>query len=99
MRGGPPRLADEDSGQTGAQPSWLTHPQPAHDPSLLPRIRGLSTARRLVVLDDDPTGMQTLYDLPVVLQWQGSEIRDALAQPWPAVYILTNSRSMNAQDA
>ncbi|UBV44604.1 hypothetical protein LAJ19_17685 (plasmid) [Deinococcus taeanensis] len=87
-------------GVAGRQPpGWLTGPFPAADPTLLPRIRDLSGTRRLVVLDDDPTGMQTLYDLPVVLQWQGSEIRDALGQPWPAVYILTNSRSMNAADA
>ena len=66
---------------------------------MLRQIREVAATRRLVVLDDDPTGMQTMYGIPVLLQWQGHEIRDALAGNWPAVYILTNSRSMDPAEA
>ena len=39
---------------------------------LLPRIReGVAKSRRkVVVLDDDPTGTQTVYDVPVLTTWQ-----------------------------
>lgn len=90
--------------ETGAEmpeallPGWLTG-LPASDPALLARVRQLAGGRRLVVLDDDPTGMQTLYGLPVLLRWDGDEVREALSANWPAVYILTNSRSMDAAGA
>jgi len=82
---------------SGTLPSWLA-PQ-ATDPALLGQLRNGNGRCRLVVLDDDPTGMQTLYGIPVVLQWQQGEIHAALQQDWPAVYILTNSRSMDAATA
>jgi len=69
------------------------------DPEGLRRIRQAAATRRLVVLDDDPTGMQTMHGIPVLLQWQGDEIRKALTENWPAVYILTNSRSMDPTEA
>ncbi|WP_456830203.1 four-carbon acid sugar kinase family protein [Deinococcus sp. UYEF24] len=74
---------------------WLAEIDTRSDPDVLRQIRQVAATRRLVVLDDDPTGMQTMYGIPVLLQWQGTEIRDALAGNWPAVYILTNSRSMD----
>ncbi|WP_407538689.1 four-carbon acid sugar kinase family protein [Deinococcus radiomollis] len=79
-------------------PDWLTD-LPESEAALLAQVRSRASGRRLVVLDDDPTGMQTLYGIPVLLQWDGDEIRDALAGNWPAVYILTNSRSMDAAGA
>lgn len=81
-------------------PAWVTAElNTASDPDLLQQIRQVGSHRRLVVLDDDPTGMQTLYGIPVLLQWQGNEIREALSHPWPAIYILTNSRSMDGAGA
>ena len=85
----------EGTGDTG----WTSELDTRSDPGVLRQIRQAAAARRLVVLDDDPTGMQTLYGIPVLLQWRGHEIRDALAGNWPAVYILTNSRSMDPAEA
>lgn len=87
------------AGEAPLWPGWLSEGVEASDPALLAQVRELGAGRRMVVLDDDPTGMQTMYGLPVVLQWQGSELRDALAGNWPAVYVLTNSRSMDAAQA
>ncbi|HUC24218.1 MAG TPA: four-carbon acid sugar kinase family protein [Streptosporangiaceae bacterium] len=50
--------------------------------------------RRLVVLDDDPTGTQTVAGLPVLTSWTRDNLRWALRQPSPAFFILTNSRSL-----
>jgi len=57
------------------------------------------SARRIVVLDDDPTGTQTVAGVPVLTSWSVEDIRWALRQDAPAFYILTNTRSLDAGDA
>ncbi len=47
-----------------------------------------------MVLDDDPTGTQTVYDVPVLTVWDVETLRAEFAQPGPCFYILTNSRSL-----
>jgi uncharacterized protein YgbK (DUF1537 family) len=49
--------------------------------------------RKVVVLDDDPTGTQTIHDLPVLTEWSLPTLRAELENDLPAFYILTNSRS------
>ena len=56
-------------------------------------------ARVLIVLDDDPTGTQSVADLPVLTDWSVESFAWALAQQRPAVYVMTNSRSLDANDA
>jgi uncharacterized protein YgbK (DUF1537 family) len=53
----------------------------------------------IVVLDDDPTGTQSVADLPVLTQWSEADFVWALAEGAPAVYVLTNSRSLLPEDA
>ena len=54
---------------------------------------------RVVVLDDDPTGTQTVSDLPVVLTPDVATL-SALAQSWDGpVWVLTNTRAMPWTDA
>ncbi|MCR8669730.1 four-carbon acid sugar kinase family protein [Agrococcus sp. HG114] len=53
----------------------------------------------LVVLDDDPTGTQSVADLPVLTAWGPADLDWALAQGAAAVYVLTNSRSLSERDA
>ena len=55
--------------------------------------------RVLVVLDDDPTGTQSVADLPVVLDWAPDSLRWSLSQGALAVYVMTNSRSLPAPEA
>jgi uncharacterized protein YgbK (DUF1537 family) len=58
-----------------------------------------SSDRVLVVLDDDPTGTQSVADLPVLMNWSPSSLEWALRQGKPAVYVMTNSRSLAPEDA
>jgi uncharacterized protein YgbK (DUF1537 family) len=65
---------------------------------LLPAIR---VARRtagetLVVVDDDPTGTQTVHGVPVLTEWSSVSLQTELAQSGGAhtFYLLTNSRSL-----
>ena len=53
--------------------------------------------RTVVVLDDDPTGTQTVRDLPVVTNWETETLRRELAQRPRMLFILTNSRSLSSE--
>ncbi|MFJ5698663.1 four-carbon acid sugar kinase family protein [Arthrobacter sp. NPDC093139] len=62
------------------------------------------TPRVLVVLDDDPTGTQSVADLPVLTHWDVEDFSWAFAhireqQTKPAVYVLTNTRSLDPAEA
>ncbi|WP_320775989.1 four-carbon acid sugar kinase family protein [Streptomyces sp. CRN 30] len=59
----------------------------------------LRTAPRLAVLDDDPTGTQTVKDVPVLTTWTVDDLRWALRQDSPAFFVLTNTRSLAPEDA
>ncbi|MFT3970580.1 MAG: four-carbon acid sugar kinase family protein [Micropruina sp.] len=50
--------------------------------------------RVLVAFDDDPTGTQSVRDLPVLTSWSDADLDWALAQHSPAIYVVTNTRSL-----
>ncbi len=58
-----------------------------------------ASGRTLVVLDDDPTGTQSVADLPVLTRWSVPDFEWAFAQRAPAVYVLTNTRSLDPGEA
>ena len=69
---------------------------------LLPGIqRRVANGRiKIVVLDDDPTGTQTVFDLPVLTEWSVAALKaEFVKKQYPAFYILTNSRSMPEAEA
>ncbi len=74
---------------------------PPRTGSLLPVIRATVAAsgRKLVVLDDDPTGTQTVYDVPVLTRWDVDFLRREMTEGCPCFYVLTNSRSLTAEAA
>jgi uncharacterized protein YgbK (DUF1537 family) len=49
---------------------------------------------RIVVVDDDPTGSQTISDLPVITAWDQDLIEEVMGEDYPGFFILTNSRSI-----
>jgi uncharacterized protein YgbK (DUF1537 family) len=79
----------------------LTDLPPAWSEDLLPAIREeiARSGRRLVVLDDDPTGTQTTHGVLVVTEWSEDELAGALRESHPAIFVLTNSRSLPEQRA
>jgi uncharacterized protein YgbK (DUF1537 family) len=75
---------------------------PAWPDDLLPAIREQvhHSQRRVVVLDDDPTGTQTVHGLPVLTEWSVDSLKTALQEDDPpCFYILTNSRSLPLAEA
>src|SRR5215211_7733789 len=69
-------------------PEWPDDP--------LPVIRAAVRAadEMLVVLDDDPTGTQSVHGIRVLTEWSVDALRAELESDLPAVYLLTNSRSL-----
>ncbi len=68
---------------------------------LMPAIRKelAGSTYKIVVLDDDPTGTQTVRDLPVLTHWSLEALETELQGDFPAFFILTNSRSLPQEDA
>ena len=68
---------------------------------LLPIIREEVSAskRKVVVLDDDPTGTQTVHNTPVLTEWSVEALQAELQSDFPVFYILTNSRSLTLHAA
>lgn len=48
---------------------------------------------KILVLDDDPTGIQTVHQVPVYTDWEEDTIRQGFLQESKVFYILTDSRS------
>lgn len=55
--------------------------------------------RKVFVLDDDPTGTQTVHGIPVLTHWSAAALAAELQNDLPACYILTNSRSLHLEAA
>lgn len=68
---------------------------------LIPQIQASlrETKQKVFVLDDDPTGTQTVHDTIVLTEWPVSSVIRELESADPVCYILTNSRSVNAARA
>jgi uncharacterized protein YgbK (DUF1537 family) len=66
-------------------------------PAIQRRVRAMRT--KVVVLDDDPTGTQTVHDVDVLTGWSVPELVRALDDDAPVVYLLTNSRSLTTPAA
>src|SRR2546423_13464992 len=60
---------------------------------------GRSKAVITVVLDDDPTGTQSMSDISVILDWNRSEAWQAVEPGDRAVHLLTNTRAYAAAEA
>jgi uncharacterized protein YgbK (DUF1537 family) len=67
---------------------------------LLPAIREAFARANstLIVMDDDPTGCQTVHDIPILTAWPVGALSAELERS-PVFFILTNSRSLPAQEA
>ncbi|MGD8592256.1 MAG: four-carbon acid sugar kinase family protein [Gammaproteobacteria bacterium] len=54
---------------------------------------------KIIVLDDDPTGSQTVHSCLLLTRWDAATLREALLDEAPLFFVLTNTRSMHAQPA
>lgn len=54
--------------------------------------------KKIVVLDDDPTGVQTVHDVHVYTDWSPESMLDAFEDKQNLFYILTNSRGLTQEE-
>ena len=52
---------------------------------------------KFIVLDDDPTGVQTVHDISVYTDWSEESVRRGFDETNKLFYILTNSRGFTAE--
>lgn len=54
---------------------------------------------KIIVLDDDPTGSQTVHSCLLLTKWDVETLRIGLADESPIMFVLTNTRSLTPEDA
>ncbi|HJN51224.1 MAG: four-carbon acid sugar kinase family protein [Pseudomonadales bacterium] len=54
---------------------------------------------KIVVLDDDPMGTQSIHDVDVYMSWQEAALQEALEAESPLFFLSTNSRSLPESEA
>jgi len=59
----------------------------------------MSTQPKIIVLDDDPTGSQTVHSCLLLMQWDVETLRFGLTDDSPIVFILTNTRALTPEEA
>src|SRR6478609_1806443 len=87
---------DTNTRRPSAEEILAAAPPVRHEPAARERIRAAHAAagRRIGVLDDDPTGSQTVHDVAVVTVFESDEYAAGLAAPGSTCFILTNTRSL-----
>jgi uncharacterized protein YgbK (DUF1537 family) len=54
---------------------------------------------KIVVLDDDPTGSQTVHSCLLLTRWDSATLKQGLLDQAPLFFVLTNTRGMSAEQA
>jgi len=54
---------------------------------------------KIIILDDDPTGSQTVHSCLLLTRWDVATLRVAIVDPSPLFFVLTNTRGMAAKPA
>lgn len=57
------------------------------------------TKPKIIVLDDDPTGSQTVHSCLLLTRWDEATLRTGLADESPIFFILTNTRALPPEQA
>ena len=59
----------------------------------------MTTKPKIIVLDDDPTGSQTVHSCLLLTRWDVETLRLGLADESPIFFVLTNTRAMTPDRA
>jgi uncharacterized protein YgbK (DUF1537 family) len=70
-------------------------PEPDVESLILEIRRSLEDpAKRILVLDDDPTGVQTMQNIEILTAWEPDLVNRTLLEQSRLLYVLTNSRAL-----
>ena len=59
----------------------------------------MTSKPKIIVLDDDPTGSQTVHSCLLLMKWDVSTLRLGLADESPIFFVLTNTRALTPEKA
>lgn len=59
----------------------------------------MTTKPKIIVLDDDPTGSQTVHSCLLLMRWDVNTLRLGLQDDSPIFFVLTNTRSLTPEKA
>ncbi|MEC4985987.1 MAG: four-carbon acid sugar kinase family protein [Oscillatoria sp. PMC 1068.18] len=59
----------------------------------------MTNQTKIIVLDDDPTGSQTVHSCLLLMRWDVETLRLGLADDSPIFFILTNTRALTPEQA
>jgi uncharacterized protein YgbK (DUF1537 family) len=59
----------------------------------------MTSTPKIIVLDDDPTGSQTVHSCLLLMQWDVETLRLGLADDAPIFFVLTNTRALTPEKA
>lgn len=62
-------------------------------------MKTMNDRTKMVVLDDDPTGIQTVHGCLLLTDWSIPSLQRAFSHEQPFFYILTNTRALTREDA
>jgi uncharacterized protein YgbK (DUF1537 family) len=54
---------------------------------------------KIIAIDDDPTGSQTVHGCLLLTRWDPETLREALEDPSPLFFVLSNTRGLGAGEA
>lgn len=74
-------------------------PEWAEDVSVDLHKRIQNHHRKLVVLDDDPTGAQAMHSAPVLTHWNHDVLRSALLNDSTLFFVVSNTRGLPQEEA
>ena len=83
----PPHLNIEDALRS-LPPQWGDDPLPYIDAALK------ESGRKIVILDDDVMGTQSVYNIAVLMDWSVNALRAELESDARAFFVVTNARTM-----
>jgi len=59
----------------------------------------MAAPTKIIVIDDDPTGSQTVHSCPLLLRWDATTLAAGLRHPSPLLFLLANTRGLAPQPA
>ncbi len=75
----------------------------ASPPATSPRMRaacwGNAVENKIIVIDDDPTGSQTVHGCLLLTRWDVDTLSEGLTDASPLFFVLSNTRGMDAESA
>jgi uncharacterized protein YgbK (DUF1537 family) len=78
---------------------WQTGPEAEQKAPSQAQLAPGPERLKIIVLDDDPTGSQTVHSCPLLLRWTPQALAAGLAHPSPLLFLLANSRGLAAPEA